>query len=368
VKKVLLFGTAILVATSVFAFGGGGKNTKRSIYHGRGVDSVGVRFGGKNGTTEQKITCPEERKCGDVCCGEGNVCDVESGLCCFKDYNGDKSMCCSPDESVGYGSEVKSCCLGNAKPYIYYLLEDGEMATDCCAGTVVDIAKGIDWFVQSCCDHEPDNYTNSRGEVFKVCWNEETECKTNEQCAEIYGDGYFCNVKDDTEVGCLPNGGKCEPIGSGETANIVGLGEVLKSDDHNMTWWAADNWCKAQGKSLISIEKFGCYYSGTNDLMTENNDQWGYCCKGNGAECKDWGNYWTHWYSDTLQPSSEELVYNSYSATIISLRQVFGNAPIFWTASSYSLNDSCARIGITLHGSYTFDGYLADPNISALCQ
>ena len=114
-KTVFAFSLVVL-ATSAFAFGGGGgKSYKGSIYRKTGVDSIGVHIGGKEGgkDIEDSISkskceeqgkfwchtsdtcvadeaaclakCPSDRLCGSgdnqVCCGTGNIC-VDNTYCC----------------------------------------------------------------------------------------------------------------------------------------------------------------------------------------------------------------------------------------------------------------------------------------------
>ncbi len=70
-NKVLLFGTALLMATSVLAFGGGGKSRKSSVYRGVGVDSVDVHINGKGGACAAGVLEDRFGKC--TVCANGNV-------------------------------------------------------------------------------------------------------------------------------------------------------------------------------------------------------------------------------------------------------------------------------------------------------
>ncbi len=198
-RKILLFSTAILVATSVLAFGGGGKSRKSSIYRGTGVDSIGVHFNGNGGSeTENPCTppyvlntktnkcecpphsewndgkgfcvceqgyvmtnnvcaetkstcdalgkywcttakpscvnseedclnlCPEDRKCGSICCGERQNCEKgeeDNYQCCYM------GNCCDVNESSGYGG---TCCPLTQIPYHPAWYDE---AMTCCNGT-----------------------------------------------------------------------------------------------------------------------------------------------------------------------------------------------------------------------------------------
>ncbi len=131
-KKVLLFGSAILVATSVLAFGGGGKSRQSSIYRGTGVDSIGIHFNGKDGDSPGE-TCPAEKQCGDYCCQGDNVCNKETNQCC----NESIPLCCNANQTATriYGPEYPICCDG--VPYCKTVDPDGNCAYDyniCCSG------------------------------------------------------------------------------------------------------------------------------------------------------------------------------------------------------------------------------------------
>lgn len=140
-RQFLLLGTMLGMATTALAFGGVFNHGSKSTTYKGGVDAIGVHFGGEkktaditadtpscpehsewNGTAcECKLgwmanesgecDCPEERRCGETCCGEGNVCHPEINVCCAEDYEdwGEDFMdvCCAAG-SVGYAGE--SCC------------------------------------------------------------------------------------------------------------------------------------------------------------------------------------------------------------------------------------------------------------------
>ncbi len=418
-RKTLLFTTMLLVATSAFAFGGifGGGSHKSHTYNG--VDSIGVHYNGEDQadiqtscpqhsewsdiecvcesgwtmdgnicrpnskpvcedegmywcTTTQTCVadvnacmalCPDDRKCGDVCCGEGNVCNPDTNTCCYQDLEGnmDEGMCCDSSGSIGYGTAENDwaggCCPLGSKTYISYYSDEEEVkGTACCAYSVyrtledymydedenlltyyeqgcctTKIYSGIGfkgWDV--CCDHEPTEYTDYKGNTFKVCWNNETNCQSNKDCEKIDGcsnGSCYCNLTTDYSYNPwslnYPNQGVCEQI-SGTSAYIAGLGNVVMSDN-DMTWWAANNWCKQQGKTLIPIEDFLCYSSGSNTLITSGsggNYDLGGCCRGNNVECEAHPDWYNSANSDKI------------SQILVNLVQEFG-APTIWTASDY---------------------------------
>ena len=172
-RKLLLLGT-VFVATSAMAFsgvfGGGGGGGRKSS----GVDSIGVHVNGKdkanidirscNSETEELLgneccpktliytdndttkccslegyavqdgkckkqcgeglvlneetndcedACPAERQCGDVCCGQWNVCHPELNVCCmdaYEDWEEEWMDACCPAGSPGYEAYEGKCC------------------------------------------------------------------------------------------------------------------------------------------------------------------------------------------------------------------------------------------------------------------
>jgi len=244
-KKVLLFSIAILITTSVFAFGGGGKS--RQTYHGKGVTSVGVHI------SSDSSPCPKNQELlDDVCvdkCPEGVTRSTRDGSC--------------------------SICV-NKNVYLPYK-ED------------------------PCSTETP----------------EDMGCRSNDDCPA----GEFCKLEGvwSGMVNCsLVTGGECAPIG-----NFVGpvdvpdFGSVVVSNT-SMTWWAADNWCKAQGKTLIDVKLLECYKNGTELITTDvtGNPQ-SICCR-EGQDCGSWGGYWS---GSTLKEETAELARSLYSPIAIALRQ-----------------------------------------------
>ena len=258
-NKILLFGTALLMATSVLAFGGGGKSRKSSVYRGVGVDSVDVHINGKGGACAAGVLEDRFGKC--TVCANGNV-------------------------------------------YLSYK-ED-----PCGTETIFD------------------------------------GCKSNEDCNE----GEYCNL--DGSNCEQPNTGTCTAIGDVlGPVNIEGLGEVINKYER-MSWWSADNWCKAQGKSLIDVAEFNCYQSDTSTLVTGGSGIYSSCCV-SGQSAGPWYNYWENCYqceNKTILPEHEDFVYSHYSAVIIALRQNFGPVS-FWTSSNYSADNSCAMFNVSANNS-----------------
>ena len=99
------------------------------------------------------------------------------------------------------------------------------------------------------------------------------ECRTNAECKQKYGDGYFCwssscsytcsNSQMTEEESCKNGTYKCKSIGSPSSETIDGTTYYYKQT--NMNWWSADRYCKAlkaQRKvtkgALVSLGELGC--------------------------------------------------------------------------------------------------------------
>ena len=158
---------------------------------------------------------------------------------------------------------------------------------------------------------------------------EDFGCTSNDDCEE--GEVY-CALKGYDGNG-HPAQGSCEPIGffydSSPDAEITQLlGVPVRFSSFSMTWWSADNWCRAQGKQLLPVEDFQCYRSGTSTPYTENMEQYGYCCAGNGATCS----YVSNWHTSSSK--------DNYSPVLYAVGEAFGFTNVsVWTASNYGTNN-----------------------------
>ncbi len=211
-KKVLLFGMAILVATSVLAFGGGGgKSRKSSVYRGVGVDSIGVHFSGKDSDSEE--TCSDGVKCGKGCCYGDNVCSQnESGeyQCCNEELN----FCCPAGESASrqVGSWASMCCTGTL--FCFTRDADGNCVYNwslCCPSGGKPYLSGRFSY--------GDNYTCCNGEVFEgkgldgsdlCCTTPGTEPVCYKYDENNVCIGYICCPKDTTPYCLSRHGPECD--------------------------------------------------------------------------------------------------------------------------------------------------------------
>lgn len=394
IKNAILL--SLLITTSAFAFGGGGGDRKAMEYR-QGVDALGVHYdnnsqqidvdfncnasdttsdipsdcGCKEGyeklgnnclpkcpsNYERNVDgkcspiCPEERLCGNTCCGEGNIC--VNGIKCCNEYHYDNygdEVCCDASESTGFDVWDLKCCNLNETTYIY---SEGNSyyGPKCCHQDYLykDVGFGGTEYSKKtlCCDHEPDDYKD-----FKVCWEQGTNCHTNDDCASL-GENYYCHLKNNTDYdSCYPTSGECKQILPSDYTDltIAGLGNVRikELNGTELSWWAANNWCKAQGKNLIDIADFQCYYSGTTTQITSATGP-GNCCA-QGQTCSSWNSYWN---DNEIKTGSETIVNTKYSPIYIKLAQILGTkgdgSTLFASASPTWNNAYCTRFAVDLH-------------------
>ena len=237
-RKVFLTTTILLTASTALAFGGVFNHGSKSSTYKGGVDAIGVHVNGKgkadidirscdseteelvesecckktliyidNDTTkccstegyavqdgkckkqcgeglvlneetnECEDACPEERRCGETCCAEENVC-VDGKWCCAFWYEQlaeeigaekieDNYACCNANESVGFSEWAGRCCSSGEKTYLRYVSTanpdtSGDMV--CCDGVVIriDFSEEEGWYEQYCC--APDKIVYGAGE------------------------------------------------------------------------------------------------------------------------------------------------------------------------------------------------------------
>lgn len=194
---------------------------------------------------------------------DGTVCTTggQSGTC----QNGtcEAAVTCEANTYVS-GSACLSCGSG--------AISDGTTATCVC-----NTANGFTgtWTV-------PATGSDDNG-----CTQGST-CETNANCKS----GYFCAFEDPTT--CSDQGtGACELISDYGPDSTTAAGFIRSIND--MTYWSAQNWCAAQGKTLATKASIGC--SGVyND----------YCTSDTVAEFQIWGakTGWLEGYRDSCHAYS----------------------------------------------------------------
>ncbi len=253
-RKILLFGTAILVATSVLAFGGGGgKSRKSSTYRGVGVDSVGIHVGG------EKKKCPSNSELVDGFCKciDGYE-DIDGG--CFENCQShevrDEENNCACDNESGYYGNAGSCqsCMGDGK-----IIVDNQCACD----------EGYEKWKDICLEPCDSDLLRDRNGTCTVCQNGNVYLSYNEQpCdTETAVDGCVSNLDCDENQYChfqsegcyAPDRGTCLPLGNGTWHYYNGKSFLLSPIIHSPwhTWWSSEAWCKAKGLEMVTLDSLG---------------------------------------------------------------------------------------------------------------
>ena len=148
-------------------------------------------------------------------------------------------------------------------------------------------------------------------------------CSSNSQCDT----GEYCKIESTSCTSITT--GTCTSLGtvntvSGKTGNAATYNGWVYSYN-GMTWWNATNWCKAQGKRLVSL----------SDLGITGGYESGYCAN---SACA--GADWT------------------------ALKEAFGSSG-YWTNDSY---DSCAAFFVSTNSPIVNNGSRGYFNLVALCR
>ena len=159
-----------------------------------------------------------------------------------------------PTEGSGEGFDSGICENGN--PYLSFMEGFGD---DPCKTQLSGVSCSSDedctdqYGTEGCCHSEK-----------KVCiardiYDSDTDtyscpqfnCIKNSDCAN----GEFCNLKSHmTEEPLAPAYGTCQSIGEVKEAVFEDSGETYYySIDLDLSWWGAENWCKAQGLSMTEF-------------------------------------------------------------------------------------------------------------------
>ena len=92
-----------------------------------------------------------------------------------------------------------------------------------------------------------------------------TGCTSFKDCDK----GEYCNfpIKSDQPFSSYNEKGTCRELGSLPTPKfITGIGNTWLGPAE-MNWYSAYDWCLAQGKRMVEVEDFDCYYPGTSDKI-----------------------------------------------------------------------------------------------------
>ena len=356
-KKILLFGLAMLATANAMAFGGSGSSRKSALYRGTGVDSIGVHFGGgSQGETptpaprcpKHSTLDPETDKCicdegyveaGDFCfsmlrnecvddgyywCASIQACvenedacpAYESELCggegvSFSPEIGGMCTQC-PDDSTPYiegDYEVfyAACCPKNKELTTYHVRDfwgpryyygvDSVVVGTCCPADQVSYYGGIgDWIDKGCCDLT--THTLVQFDSLSAC----CEAENTPYCQELDQDGK-CSL-----TGCCWDEYEAKPVEGAEGLSVC-------ADPNSTTYCASmypngtcryGSYCES-GMVVKSIENgpSACCNANENAYCSYYNEDGSCrnatCCagepeyNGNSVCCKkNWGNScWT---------------------------------------------------------------------------
>ena len=173
-----------------------------------------------------------------------------------------------------------------------------------------------------------DTGTCSNGNVY-LSYNVGAECDTttpqNMECTKNSdcGSGAYCKLTGDWQNSCPVTGSTCETLDKGtETTYENGTNKkMFLVSSGCMSWWAAENWCKAHHMDLVS-------YSTLNSLFN--------CSKDKGGCTFSRFTTNSYWSNGTL-PNDYWTAENSNSCDAWFIRTAFGD---FSTSPRYSLNYS----------------------------
>lgn len=281
----------------------------------------------------------------DKCCNTG-----QTGYCSQRDSEGvcTKDACCSGTVTQGGGvNGADKCCSAGQTGYCSQRDSEGVCtASACCAGTVTP-GEGSD--PDTCCETNkvynetsgacecPDNFYILEG-VCTACPEGQTStgpnaisctvpgCSSNDDCQS----GEFCNIPETYESACDPLPGICTSLASvGYETMSIGSTSV-RAGNFATSWWGADNYCKAQGMVLLSVERLGCYLrTDTNTQITTGSQFGSSCCKWKTTECpEDWNEYW---FLGGLSKENESYLREHFSSEMLDLALSYGFD--FWTGS-----------------------------------
>jgi len=296
----------LLASTSAFAFGGGGGGQGRTHkWYNHGVDSIGVHIDGDGGA--DIITCKDDEELiGDEClkkCGEGlerntdNTCTICTNGNVYLSYN---------THPCGTSTPINEA---TAEPWWLCINADGK-----------------------CVSYEYDSNWNT------ICAaSDATPCKSNKDCASTE----YCALMNDHFECNPPNVGTCIPLTEGISYTYNNK-TFLRSNNY-MTWWAAENWCKAKGMMLVSLVSTDIDKDNLGDYFNNNIQNFPHCHGDGEQRCEN-----VNW--DTLCSTFPDIC---------------ENYRYWWTRDSYS---SCYTFFVGLSEGFVgaFDRH--SPNAHALCE
>ncbi len=279
-RKFLLL-SSIFVASTVLAFGGGGGGGRTRHFYERhgGVDAIGIHIDGKDNKPNIDIrTCDSET---EELVGTECLPKCADGL--ERNTDGSCSVCAGENANV-YLSYMDDPCGTETPMDPPSCTTDGDCWSGCCNG-----------MINLCMASIFADYGMTR-----ICPNTEAKlCKSNHDCS----DGEFCAIYGDG----IPKIGSCMPIEIGMEYTWNNTKFLLSQGA--MSWWSAENWCKAQGRQMVKLVDLV-------DTTGLPKTSWGhYECDGADCENIDWDalqntfgdNSW--WTDDMKNSNSAQVMY-----------------------------------------------------------
>ena len=311
---------------SVVAFGGGGGgHGRRSTTANAGVDAIGAHYNGstegcpdglmkswdgscavcKNGNLflsynrgqdcETEVAMNQDTCESDADCPNGGCCDEVTHMCQAGFYDKTRTYICPATES-------KACRSNND-------CQQGEEFCNIIA-TNYDEVLVPDW----------------------VCDVAHADCSQGERSTYVLA----------TAIGtCTPIGVYTESKANSKLTQL--LGKTRKSD-FDLSWWAAENWCKAQGMRLLDVRQLACYQGPEeSQLIQEGSDViWATCCQKYTNQC------------------------SAYSPVILAFDEAFGRGRL-WTASYMKNYDLIHVFTVEPHEGLVFSLWRDSSQTSAVC-
>ena len=173
--------------------------------------------------TTKKITCNE----GAVCLADGTC-----GTCPEHANCDDGKITCER----GYYQKNNEC-----------VVSAGKECTSSCQGGVATCINGY-------CECSDGIWQPSNNSGYGSCMTGlEGDCTTNADCKEA---GKYCKIEGEWKNNyVVPTTGTCTTLDSGTEATYND--ETFLYSPGTMQWWSARNWCRAQGRRLVSLSDLG---------------------------------------------------------------------------------------------------------------
>ncbi len=265
------------------------------------------------GTKDDDSTCSNglwqcsdgQLQCGNSCCKNGQFCSDPYGNGSCVDIN---KTCTADNATTVCGSASYSCC---------------------------DIPSGE---TEGVC--VPKTYTASSPST-KVCVSDAISCSSYKGCPGNT-DGTnteFCYISGASGV---PKGGSCLPLSTYTVGKTVEFnGKTFIQSSKQVSWWAANDWCLAQGKHLASLSELGIDRKGKSSCYVQG-------ITGQASMCDDISGLGSGYYS-----------------ALTNATKGFGSSGYLWTSDSYN---SSYAFSVALGDGNVYFSYFRNRDYYAVCS